>query len=333
MVAIPARQLIGSGDGASTSCSASKPAETNAAATEAETSSRPGRPVIESSSSEEEEEEEEMQRRRPYLMIVDLSTRVFGDRAPCAPRPADVAPTIALGSVSTAAADAAAPAADAAAPASTSPLNSSSILSLDPAIAQNVSGSDESASPANVQPQSEDFVNDVLPSSLPHIVQEGLDVDAVNDPANIQSQLEENFEVPLTVQEGYETAQLPSFEFDNSPVQVEAVDPSISKEVVQAEEFPIAVGSEAIVIENPVEPSEVQDQLPSGSTSQVEAEGDSHNTIISEVPLVPAPSTVMHGVEVATDDMAQSLSLQARVICTRAADHLKEQPEELMDDS
>ncbi|KAJ8649179.1 hypothetical protein MRB53_002202 [Persea americana] len=150
----------------------------------------------------------------------------------------------------------------------------------------------------------------------------------------VQSQPEETSKIPLTAQEGYETAQRSSVEFDNSPVQVETVNPSISKEVVQVEEFPTVVESEEIVIKPPVQPSEVQDQLPSKlSTSQVEAEGDSHNIIISQVPVIYEPSTVMHGVEVATDDIAHTLALWARVICTRAADYLEEQHKEVMDDS
>ena len=83
-------------------------------------------------------------------------------------------------------------------------------------------------------------------------------MDAINDPTDVQSQPEETSEVPLIAQEGHETAQLPSAEFDNSPVQVETMDPSISKEVVQAEEFLVAVDSEEIVIEPPVQPSDVQ---------------------------------------------------------------------------
>ncbi|KAJ8649441.1 hypothetical protein MRB53_002464 [Persea americana] len=47
------------------------------------------------------------------------------------------------------------------------------------------------------------------------------------------------------------------------------------------------------------------------STSQVEAEGNSHDTIVSEMPVVPEPSTAMHGVGVATDDITQALALQA----------------------
>ena len=115
-VAIAAGQRIDYGDRASTSCSTLEPAETRAAVAEAETSSRPRRPVIESMSSEEEEEEE-MQRRRPRVMVADLATRVFGDRAPRVLLPADAAPAAALGSTSTTAADATTPAA---APAPTS---------------------------------------------------------------------------------------------------------------------------------------------------------------------------------------------------------------------
>ena len=63
MVAIPVGQRIDSGDGATTSCSTSEPAEISAAAAGVKTSSRPGRINIESLSSEEEEVKEEMQRR------------------------------------------------------------------------------------------------------------------------------------------------------------------------------------------------------------------------------------------------------------------------------
>ncbi|KAJ8632689.1 hypothetical protein MRB53_026025 [Persea americana] len=86
-------------------------------------------------------------------------------------------------------------------------------------------------------------------------------------------------------------------------MEVETVGLSISKEVVQAEESTAVIDSEEIVLEPPAQSSETQDQLPLGSTTQVKAEGDSHKAIISEVPVVPKPSTVMHGVEVATDDM------------------------------
>ncbi|KAJ8644736.1 hypothetical protein MRB53_006484 [Persea americana] len=58
-----------------------------------------------------------MQRRRPRVMVADLATRVFGDRAPRVLLPADAAPAAALGSTSTTAADATTPAA---APAPTS---------------------------------------------------------------------------------------------------------------------------------------------------------------------------------------------------------------------
>ncbi|KAJ8640081.1 hypothetical protein MRB53_016775 [Persea americana] len=129
MVAIPARQRIDSGDGASTSCFTSELAETSATAAEAETSSRLGRLVIESLSSEEEEEEKEMQRRRPRVMVANLAARVFGDRAPHALLPADAA---ALGLTSIAAADAVAPfAADAAAPTPTSPPSSAEMSNWD----------------------------------------------------------------------------------------------------------------------------------------------------------------------------------------------------------
>ena len=52
-------------------------------------------------------------------------------------------------------------------PPSIPPVNSSSILSLDLVIVHNVFGSVESISSANVQPQLEGFVNDVLPPSPP----------------------------------------------------------------------------------------------------------------------------------------------------------------------
>ena len=48
------------------------------------------------------------------------------------------------------------------------------------------------------------------------------------------------------------------------------------------------------------------DRLPLGSTSHFEAEGDPSNAIISELPTVPEPSTAMHGMETAIDDITQS---------------------------
>ncbi|KAJ8621841.1 hypothetical protein MRB53_030370 [Persea americana] len=54
-------------------------------------------------------------------------------------------------------------------------VNPSSILSLDPTIVHNVFGSVESISPANVQPQSEVFVDDVFPPLPPNIAQTGLE--------------------------------------------------------------------------------------------------------------------------------------------------------------
>ena len=40
----------------------------------------------------------------------------------------------------------------------------------------------------------------------------------------------------------------------------------------------------------------------------------------------------MYGVGVATDDMTRALAIEALTICTRAADFLKEQHEEVVDD-
>ena len=41
-------------------------------------------------------------------------------------------------------------------------------------------------------------------------------------------------------------------------MQAETVDPSINKEVANAEEFPTAVDSEETALEPPIQPSEVQ---------------------------------------------------------------------------
>ena len=93
MVAIPAGQRIDSGDGASTSCSASELAETGTTATEAESSLRPRRQVTNPSSSEEEEEEMVL-RRRFHVLIANLEAQVFGDGAPDALTSAGDAPSL-----------------------------------------------------------------------------------------------------------------------------------------------------------------------------------------------------------------------------------------------
>lgn len=74
----------------------------------------------------------------------------------------------------------------------------------------------------------------------------------------MQLQPKETFEVHSTMQERDETVQLPSTESNNSPVQVETLDPSINKEAIQAKEFPTVVDNEEIVQEPPVQPCEVQ---------------------------------------------------------------------------
>ncbi|KAJ8618011.1 hypothetical protein MRB53_014197 [Persea americana] len=144
-------------------------------------------------------------------------------------------------------------------------IDSSSILSLNPATVRNVSGSVESTSPANVQPQSEVFVNDIIPSSLPHIVQVGVEeTDSLVTSSPTPIALEHIEEVP------------------------------ISKESIFVPFVHIEIARNQSLLE---------------STSQVEAADDSHNTSISEIPVVPKPSTAM------------------------AADFLEEQPEEMMDGS
>ncbi|KAJ8644439.1 hypothetical protein MRB53_006187 [Persea americana] len=109
------------------------------------------------------------------------------------------------------------------------------------------------------------------------------------------------------------------------------MDPSINTEATPAEETPTTV--EKITSECPIQTSEVQDQSILETTSQVDAAGDSHDTYTPEILVVPEPSTATQGVEVATDDMARSLTIKSQVICTRAANLLEEQPEEKMDDS
>lgn len=60
------------------------------------------------------------------------------------------------------------------------------------------------------------------------------------------------------------------------------------------------------------------------STSQLGAKSDSSNTIASKLPTVLEPSIAMYGTGAATDDTTRALVIEARVICTKAADFLDE---------
>ena len=53
----------------------------------------------------------------------------------------------------------------------------------------------------------------------PLVVQEGLDLNTINDPVNVQLQPEETFEAHLIMQEGDEKVQPPSTEPSDTPVQ------------------------------------------------------------------------------------------------------------------
>ena len=56
------------------------------------------------------------------------------------------------------------------------------------------------------------------------------------------------------------------------------------------------------------------DQLPLESTSQLEADGGPSNTIASELPAVPEPSTAMYGMGAATDGITQAFAIEAQVM-------------------
>ncbi|KAJ8615072.1 hypothetical protein MRB53_034444 [Persea americana] len=130
----------------------------------------------------------------------------------------------------------------------------------------------------------------------PPAVHEGLHVNTINDPTNVQLQPEETSEARLIVHEGDETVQFPSTKLGDTTLQAKTIDPFINKEAASTEQLPIAVNSGEMILEPPAQFSEVQDQLPLKSTSQLEAEGDQSNTIASELPAVPEPSTAMHGI-------------------------------------
>ncbi|KAJ8632673.1 hypothetical protein MRB53_026009 [Persea americana] len=107
-------------------------------------------------------------------------------------------------------------------------------------------------------------------------------------------------EHPLVVQEGLD---LPSTGPSDTPVQVETVDTSINKEAASTEECPNVVDSGETILEPLVQSSEVKDQLPLESTSQLDAEGDPSNTFASELLAVSEPSTAMYGAGAAIDDL------------------------------
>ncbi|KAJ8649032.1 hypothetical protein MRB53_002055 [Persea americana] len=148
----------------------------------------------------------------------------------------------------------------------------------------------------------------------PTVVQGGLDANTINDPADIQLQLEEPSGAHLIVQEGDETVQLSFTELGDTPLQLETVDPFINTEAASREEHPIPIDSRGTILEPPAQFSEVQDQLPLESTSQLEADGGPSNTIASELPAVPEPSTAMYGMGAATDGITQAFAIEAQVM-------------------
>lgn len=78
-------------------------------------------------------------------------------------------------------------------------VNSSYILSFDPSIVHNVSGSAESTSPANVQLQSEGFIDNIFSPSLPYIVQMGVEEInslAMSSPTPVASEHIEEVPIP-----------------------------------------------------------------------------------------------------------------------------------------
>ena len=92
----------------------------------------------------------------------------------------------------------------------------------------------------------------------PTVVQGGLDANTINDPADIQLQLEEPSGAHLIVQEGDETVQLSFTELGDTPLQLETVDPFINTEAASREEHPIPIDSRGTILEPPAQFSEVQ---------------------------------------------------------------------------
>ncbi|KAJ8632684.1 hypothetical protein MRB53_026020 [Persea americana] len=151
-------------------------------------------------------------------------------------------------------------------------VNSPFVRSSDQAIAHSEAGSVESISPANMEV--EEIVRiEMSPSALviPECIEEA-------------PSLEGSIPVPLVHKKI-------------------AGNPSINKEAASTEECPIANDNGETILEPPVQPSEVQDQLPLESTSQLEAEGDPSNTIASELLTVSEPATAMYGAGATTDDL------------------------------
>lgn len=68
------------------------------------------------------------------------------------------------------------------------------------------------------------------------------------------------------------------------------------------------------------------DQSPPELLTQFKAGDSSNNEVISELLVIPDSSTVMDRTWTAVDETIQALDIEARVICSRAADVLEEQP-------
>ncbi|KAJ8615130.1 hypothetical protein MRB53_034502 [Persea americana] len=146
--------------------------------------------------------------------------------------------------------------------------------------------------------EAEETLRIEVPSSVPIILElvkemlileESIPTPLVHEGAveNGQSQLEETSEARLPVQEGDKMVRLPSTEFGDTPVQEETVDPSINNEGIWAEELPTATDIEEVTLESPIQSSEVQDQSPLESSTQLEAGNDPSNTVASELLVVP----------------------------------------------
>lgn len=75
------------------------------------------------------------------------------------------------------------------------------------------------------------------------------------------------------------------------------------------------------------------DQSPLESSSQPEAGSDPNNTVVSAFLAVPESSIMVDEMRVGADDMTRAFDIEARVICTRAANILEDQPEVVMDES
>lgn len=69
------------------------------------------------------------------------------------------------------------------------------------------------------------------------------------------------------------------------------------------------------------------DQSPLESSSQLKARSGPNNIVVSEFLAVPESSTMVDETRVGADDMTRAPDIEARVICTRAADFLEDQPE------